>query len=86
MRDWRRQQGHDTSSLEVTATESLIDSALKRRPRLLKRLTQCGIVVYHLRQQRISPASTSQPTHYGDDSSSYLIINYQQQPSRAYTL
>ena len=77
MRGLRRQRGHGTLYLVVTATESLIDSAPRRRPRLLKRLTQCGTRVYLLIQQSLSPVSIAQPMRSGGGSSSYLIINYQ---------
>ena len=82
MRGLRRQRGHGTLYLVVTATESLIDSAPRRRPRLLKRLTQCGTRVYLLIQQSLSPVSIAQPMRSGGGSSSYLIINYQLFPKR----
>ena len=82
MRGLRRQRGHGTLYLVVTATESLIDSAPRRRPRLLKRLTQCGTRVYLLIPQSLSPVSIAQPMRSGGGSSSYLIINYQLFPKR----
>ena len=38
--------------------------------------------MYLLIPQSLSPVSIAQPTHYGGDSSSYLIINYQLFPKR----